>query len=54
MMLLNQLVEINEKGSIASSVNFGMMDDSKKNLSLCESFIFIYYQNRQVDTNQKP
>ncbi|BAY08112.1 hypothetical protein [Calothrix sp. NIES-2098] len=43
-MLLNQLVEINEKGSIASSVNFGMMDDSQKNLSLCESFIFNYDQ----------
>ncbi|MBD0264206.1 MAG: hypothetical protein ICV78_16195, partial [Tolypothrix sp. Co-bin9] len=41
-MLLNQLVEINEKGSIASSVNFGMMDNSEKNLSLCESFIFNY------------
>ncbi|QSJ17847.1 hypothetical protein JYQ62_02970 [Nostoc sp. UHCC 0702] len=41
-MLLNQLVEINEKGSIASSVNFGMMDDSQKNLTLCESFIFNY------------
>ncbi|MFN6484111.1 MULTISPECIES: hypothetical protein [unclassified Nostoc] len=41
-MLLNQLVEINEKGSIASSVNFGMMDNPEKNLSLCESFIFNY------------
>ncbi|MDH6084819.1 synaptonemal complex protein 1 [Umezakia ovalisporum] len=41
-MLLNQLVEINEKGSIASSVNFAMIDDSTKNLSLCESFIFNY------------
>ena len=41
-MLLNQLVEINAKGSIASSVNFGMIDDSMKNLSLCESFIFNY------------
>ncbi|MEH2192590.1 MAG: hypothetical protein V7K98_08095 [Nostoc sp.] len=41
-MLLNQLVEINEKGSIASSVNFGMIDDSENNLSLCESFIFNY------------
>ncbi|MEH2197605.1 hypothetical protein [Nostoc sp.] len=41
-MLLNQLVEINEKGSVASSVNFGMIDDSEKNLSLCESFIFNY------------
>ncbi|BCL36369.1 hypothetical protein [Nostoc sp. MS1] len=41
-MFLNQLVEINEKGSIASSVNFGMMDNSHQNLSLCESFIFNY------------
>ncbi|MEH2205992.1 MAG: hypothetical protein V7K53_18250 [Nostoc sp.] len=41
-MLLNQLVEINEKGSIASSVNFGMLDDLEKNLLLCESFIFNY------------
>ncbi|MEH2235960.1 hypothetical protein [Nostoc sp.] len=41
-MLLNQLVEINEKGSIASSVNFGMLDDLEKNLPLCESFIFNY------------
>ncbi|MEH2389465.1 MAG: BREX system Lon protease-like protein BrxL [Nostoc sp.] len=41
-MLLNQLVEINEKGSIASSVNFGILDDLEKNLPLCESFIFNY------------
>ncbi|MBN4003526.1 hypothetical protein [Nostoc sp. LPT] len=41
-MLLKQLVEINEKGSIASSVNFGMLDDLEKNLPLCESFIFNY------------
>lgn len=41
-MLLNQLVEINQKGSIASSVNFGMLDDLEKNLPLCESFIFNY------------
>ncbi|MDF5738976.1 MULTISPECIES: hypothetical protein [unclassified Nostoc] len=41
-MLLNQLVEINKKGSIASSVNFGMLDDLEKNLPLCESFIFNY------------
>ncbi|BAY31213.1 hypothetical protein NIES2107_30720 [Nostoc carneum NIES-2107] len=45
-MLLNQLVEINEKGSIASSVNFGMMDNSEQNLSLCESFIFNYDSNK--------
>ncbi|MBE9212638.1 hypothetical protein IQ247_07895 [Plectonema cf. radiosum LEGE 06105] len=41
-MLLSQLVEINEKGSIASSVNFGMMDNSEMNLALCEEFIFNY------------
>ena len=41
-MLLSQLVEINEKGSIASSVNFGMMDNSEMNLALCEGFIFNY------------
>jgi hypothetical protein len=41
-MLLNQLVEINEKGIVASSVNFGMMDDPQMNLNLCEGFIFNY------------
>lgn len=41
-MLLSQLVEINEKGSIASSVNFGMIDNSEMNLALCEGFIFNY------------
>ncbi|WP_044500363.1 hypothetical protein [Nostoc sp. PCC 7107] len=45
-MLLNQIVEINEKGNIASSVNFGMMDNSEMNLSLCESFIFNYDQTK--------
>jgi|GEM_PF-441870 hypothetical protein len=41
-MFLSQLVEINEKGSIASSVNFGMMDNPEMNLHLCEGFIFNY------------
>jgi hypothetical protein len=41
-MLLNQLVEINEKGIVASSVNFGMMDYPQMNLTLCEGFIFNY------------
>jgi hypothetical protein len=41
-MLLNQLVEINEKGIVASSVYFGMMDDPQMNLDLCEGFIFNY------------
>jgi hypothetical protein len=41
-MLLNELVEINEKGIVANSVNFGLMDDSEINLNLCEGFIFNY------------
>lgn len=41
-MLLSQLVEINEKGILASSVNFGMMEDPQMNLDLCEGFIFNY------------
>lgn len=41
-MFLNQIVEINEKGNVANSVNFGMMDDAQMNLDLCESFIFNY------------
>lgn len=45
-MLLSQLVEINKKGSIASSVNFGMMDNPETNLRLCEGFIFNYDQKK--------
>lgn len=41
-MFLNQLVEINEKGAVASSVSFSMMDDSGMNQNLCECFIFNY------------
>ncbi len=41
-MLLSQLVEINSKGIVASSVNFGMMEDPQMNLDLCEGFIFNY------------
>jgi hypothetical protein len=45
-MLLHQLVEINEKGSVAPSVNFGMMDLPEINLRLCEGFIFNYDPNK--------
>ncbi|WP_315791366.1 hypothetical protein [Fischerella sp. JS2] len=45
-MLLHQLVEINEKGSVAPSVNFGMMDIPEINLRLCEEFIFNYDTNK--------
>ncbi|MEA5469156.1 hypothetical protein, partial [Spirulina sp. 06S082] len=39
-MLLRQLVEINETGLVANAVNFSLMEDSDKNLRLCEGFIF--------------
>ncbi|MDF5729936.1 MAG: hypothetical protein PUP92_18470, partial [Rhizonema sp. PD38] len=45
-MLLNQLVEINEKGIVANSVNFGMIDNQEMNLNLCEGFIFNYDQKK--------
>lgn len=41
-MLLNQLVQINQKAIVANAVNFGLMDDPKKNLRLCEGFVFNY------------
>jgi hypothetical protein len=41
-MLLSQLVKINSKGIVASSVNFGMMEHPQMNLDLCEGFIFNY------------
>lgn len=41
-MLLSQLVEINEKGSVVSAVNFEMIDNPEMNLQLCEGFIFNY------------
>lgn len=47
-MLLSQLVEINEKGIVASSVHFGMMDDQQMNLNLCEGFIFNYDSKKPV------
>ena len=45
-MLLNQLVEINEKGSIASSVNFGMMDNS-------ETQFYLYAKVLSLTTTQQ-
>lgn len=39
-MLLHQLVKINETGLVANAVNFSLMEDSDKNLRLCEGFIF--------------
>lgn len=45
-MLLSELVEVNEKGNVANSVNFSLMDDSEINLRLCESFVFNYDAKR--------
>jgi soluble cytochrome b562 len=39
-MELKQLVRINEEGLVADAVNFGMMEDATKNLSLCDGFVF--------------
>ncbi|NJK64704.1 MAG: hypothetical protein HC921_20205, partial [Synechococcaceae cyanobacterium SM2_3_1] len=41
-MLLNELVEINQKGNLRSSVDLGFLDDSELNRDLCESFIFSF------------
>lgn len=50
-MLLSQLVEINEKAIVASSVNFKLMDDQQINQLLCEGFIFNYNsQNSKIST----
>jgi hypothetical protein len=50
-MLLNQLVEINEKGIVANAVNFSLMEDSEKNQHLCEGFIFNYnHQKPHIST----
>ena len=50
-MLLNQLVEINEKGIVANAVNFSLMEDSEKNQHLCEGFIFNYnHQKSHIST----
>jgi hypothetical protein len=40
MDLLKQIVKINENGLVADAVNFGMMTDAEKNLSLCKGFVF--------------
>ena len=47
MDLLKQIVKINEDGLVADAVNFGMMDDEAKNLSLCSGFVFNYAANAQ-------
>lgn len=41
-MELKQLVRINEDGLVADSVNFGMLEDETKNLTLCNGFVFNY------------
>ncbi len=41
-MLLRDLIEVNQKGILRSSVNFSMLDDPEVNRELCEGFIFNY------------
>ena len=41
-MELRSLVRINDEGLVADAVNFDMMDDAEKNLSLCKGFVFNY------------
>lgn len=45
-MLLRELVRINEAGLIADAVNFDMIADEKKNLLLCQGFVFNYDRNQ--------
>ncbi|WP_017302748.1 hypothetical protein [Spirulina subsalsa] len=45
-MHLNQLVKINQEGIVASSVNFGHLQDSEANLRLCKGFIFNYNSHK--------
>ena len=47
-MLLNQLVEVNQKGLVARAVSFSLMDVADKNLKLCEGFVF----NHDSDANR--
>lgn len=47
-MLLNQLVEVNQKGLVARAVSFSLMDVPDKNLKLCEGFVF----NHDSDANR--
>ncbi|MFM7888171.1 MAG: hypothetical protein ACKPCM_16095, partial [Pseudanabaena sp.] len=47
-MLLNQLVEVNQKGLVARAVSFSLMDVPDKNLRLCEGFVF----NHDSDLNR--
>lgn len=40
--MLHQLVSINNTALVANAVSFALMDDSDKNLRLCEGFVFNY------------
>jgi RNAse (barnase) inhibitor barstar len=49
-MYLRDFISINEAGSIEPVVNLDMMDDSDKNLKLCEGFVFNYNSDRPKDS----
>lgn len=49
-MFLRDFISINEAGSIEPVVNLDMMDDSDKNLKLCEGFVFNYNSDRPKES----
>ncbi|NJK99762.1 MAG: hypothetical protein HC910_04025 [Spirulinaceae cyanobacterium SM2_1_0] len=49
-MLLRDLIEVNQKGILRSSVNFLMLDEPETNRELCEGFIFNYIHEKQTDS----
>jgi hypothetical protein len=51
-MQLHQIVKINEAGLVANAVSFELMDDSDKNLRLCQGFVFNYDPDpKQIKTS---
>ena len=49
-MDLRSLVRVNDEGLVADAVNFDMMDDAEKNLSLCQGFVFNYDQRKPKES----
>jgi hypothetical protein len=49
-MLLNQLIRINEAGTVADSVNFGLMEQRETNQKLCEGFVFNYDREKLTES----
>ena len=49
-MLLNQLVRINEAGTVADAVNFGLMEEPETNQKLCEGFVFNHDKDKPEES----